>query len=937
MIQNFFNKKSTIIRFRIFSCLTLVTIALILLVAFVLTTQRLGYNSVSNKLAIISENMRLRLATVVNSEITLVKKMSASPVIQRYFMNPSDIELKQNAFNELSSYRRNFEDKSLFFVNDIDRLFYISNKEPYILDPSLQENYWYNMTLYETDTYNFNINYNADLNETNLWVNAPVFSDDKKPIGILGTSIRIDDFLKSVTVIDDTVSLFMFNKFSEITVSRNKLLVFDKVRLPDYLGDVGKNIISLAQNMQDSDTHFFIYDDSVYCVSSIPLLHWYLVCSASILFSDLVDAKFAQNFLLIFILSTIIVVIFNMYVAKMNRAMESQYQELALANEQAAMASRAKSIFLARMSHEIRTPMNAVIGMSELAQRDYGLPKGLEYIAGIKSAGVSLLSIINDILDFSKIESGHLEFAASPYETASLLNDVLTIIRVRMAKKPLELLVNADPDIPCNMIGDVGRVRQILLNLLNNAVKYTEKGFIKLSIFGKRTGENAIRLTLIVEDSGIGIRQKDMPRLFNDFSRVDEKRNSAIEGTGLGLSITRSLCLTMGGDITAVSKYGKGSIFTATLIQTVDDWRPMGDMADMAAVPKACAGTQRITFTAPEAEVLVVDDFSSNLLVAEGLLAPYKLHVFTCLNGREAVKLVQTRSFDLVLMDHMMPEMDGMEATAAIRALGGRFTDLPIVALTANVVSGMKEQFLSNGFNDFLAKPIDTADLDALLQTWIPAAKQQSATEDNGNAPGDALATETFPAMEGVDTAAGMDRVGGSPNRYRELLHMFLRDAKAGFALLEAHPDRADLRSFTTFVHALKSGLANIGANALSKSAAVLENAGRKGDLAAIRDNLVSFRMGLVELTARIRFATAAAPSAGREIASATLLREVLTELKEALDTKDMDGMEIALAKLQNLPLEHTNAPIADLARHLLFGDLKKAKEAVNALLERES
>jgi len=620
---------------------------------------------------------------------------------------------------------------------------------------------------------------------------------------------------------------------------------------------------------------------------------------------------------------------------QLEAAVHERTRQLATQTEAAQTASRAKSEFLARMSHEIRTPMNAVIGMSELAQRDYGTSKGLEYIAGIKNAGQSLLHIINDILDFTKIESGHLELVVSAYETASLLNDVLTIIRVRMAEKPLELVVDADPGIPCHMIGDAGRVKQVLTNLLSNAVKYTEKGFIKLSIFGERTRENEIRLTLTVEDSGIGIRQEDMPQLFSDFSRVDEKRNSAIEGSGLGLAIVHSLCRSMDGDIVAASEYGKGSVFTATLIQRVNDWMPMGDIA---ATSMTHTRTQRVTFTAPEAEVLLVDDFPSNLLVAEGLLAPYKMHVFTCLNGREAVELVQRRSFDLVLMDHMMPEMDGMEATIAIRALGGRFAELPIVALTANVISGMKEIFLTNGFHDFLAKPIETADLDALLQKWIPAAKQQNVAVDSGLAPKDDLAAETFPAMEGVDIAAGIARVGGSPGRYRELLQIFLRDAKAGFALLEAHPDRAGL-PFTTFVHALKSGLANIGANALSKSAAVLENAGRKGDLAAIRDNLVSFREELAALMARIRDATAAAaPSAGREIASAALLREVLAGLKEALDTKDMDGMEIALAKLQTLPLApQAHTTVADIAQHVLLGDFKNAAKTVNALLERDS
>jgi signal transduction histidine kinase/CheY-like chemotaxis protein/uncharacterized membrane protein YfcA len=388
-----------------------------------------------------------------------------------------------------------------------------------------------------------------------------------------------------------------------------------------------------------------------------------------------------------------------------------------------------KNSFIARMSHEMRTPLNAVIGMSELADRDYGTPEAQEYVRGIKTAGVSLRAIINDILDFSKLESGSLSLAVSPYETGVMLRDVLAIIRFQTAEKRLELLVEADPGLPRAVVGDAGRVKQVLLNLLGNAVKYTGEGFIRFSVSGERLTENAARLTFAVEDSGLGIRPEDMPKLFGDFARLDEKRNSAIEGTGLGLSIARRLCRDMGGDVTAASVYGEGSVFTAVLIQTVSDWRPLGRLE---AGPAAGTGRRRITFIAPEAAVLAVDDFPSNLAVAEGLLRPYKLRVDTCRNGREAVELVQARSFDLVLMDHMMPEMDGLEAAQAIRALGGRFADLPIVALTAHAVSGMKEMFLAGGFDDFLPKPVETAALDAVLRRWIPAAKQQGAPEDAG-------------------------------------------------------------------------------------------------------------------------------------------------------------------------------------------------------------
>jgi len=551
------------------------------------------------------------------------------------------------------------------------------------------------------------------------------------------------------------------------------------------------------------------------------------------------------------------------------RSLTRQNAELLVMGRKAEAASLAKSNFLARMSHEIRTPMNAVIGMSELAQRDYGTPKGLEYVSGIRSAGASLLDLINDILDFSKIESGRLDIAAEPYETASLFNDVLTIIRIRLAGKPLELAVEASSDLPGRLVGDAARLKQILLNLLSNAVKFTDQGLIRFSAYWEHVTDEAVRLIFVVEDSGRGIKPEELSKIFEVFTRIDEKRNSAIEGTGLGLSIARSLCRAMGGDIGAVSEYGRGSVFTATLVQAVEDWAPMGDMADIAAMR---VERQRVSFSAPGAEVLVVDDFPSNLLVAEGLLAPYQVRVSTCLNGREALEAVQKHTYDLVLMDHMMPEMDGMEATGAIRALGGPFATLPIAALTANAMSGMRERFLAGGFSDFLAKPIDTVLLDALLRKWIPMDKQQSLPADLESAPEEA--ESALPEIEGLDTAVGRARVGGSAGLYRELLRMFLHDVEARSALLEAGPEAEGLSAFATAVHALKSGLGNIGALALSESAAALERAGRDGDLAAIQDRLPVFRADLAALAARIGEAAAepaesAAPGeAGRETAS---------------------------------------------------------------------
>ena len=569
--------------------------------------------------------------------------------------------------------------------------------------------------------------------------------------------------------------------------------------------------------------------------------------------------------------------------------------------------TREKDYFIARISHEIRTPMNAVIGMSELAQQDYGTPRGLEYISGIKNAGASLLAIINDILDFSKIESGRLEIAEATYETASMLGDALAIIRVQVKKKtekPLELFVEADPAIPRGMIGEAGRVKQVLLNLLSNAIKYTNEGFIRFSASGERVSENTVRLTFMVEDSGIGIKPEDMPKLFGDFTRVDEKRNSAIEGAGLGLSITRSLCRAMGGDVTASSEYGKGSVFTATLTQTVNDWTPMGNVI-VTSAPQV--EEQRATFVAPDAEALVVDDFPNNLAVTEGLLRAYKMRVFTCMNGREAINLAKARSFDLVLMDHMMPEMDGMEAMQAIREFGGRFAELPIVALTAHAISGMKEMFLASGFSDFLSKPIETDKLDALLRRWIPAEKQQNVPEHMGKIAETAFAPAPL-------KMGGINKIELAAQRLDLLNHYrwhFVNDLPA---------DQAYYEKFTALVETVAAETVDVPQH-VRVVIADLAAAGRRGDAEEIRRLLPNAYDAIAYATREERTTKDFCLSMGD-----TLLR-----LKMALDQGDAQSVEVAMDKLR--AMDDLSTPVHELYLFLydaLFMD--ETEEAAEGL-----
>jgi signal transduction histidine kinase/CheY-like chemotaxis protein len=534
-----------------------------------------------------------------------------------------------------------------------------------------------------------------------------------------------------------------------------------------------------------------------------------------------------------------------------SRRTEELSRQIALSEQ----ASRAKSEFLARTSHEIRTPMNAIIGFSELARRTHGQPKCLEYIDGIRSAGGNLLTIINDILDFSKIESGSLNLVPARYGTARLLNDALTLIRARLGEKPVRLKLAVSPDIPAHMTGDYGRIRQILLNLLSNSVKYTHRGHIRLAVNAVRAGEGRAELRIEVKDTGVGIRGEDLDKLFGEFIRLDEKRNTGVEGTGLGLAITRRLCRAMGGDASAESVYGQGSTFRARVVQEAGDWTPMGPLEEE---PGDRGAPRPASFSAPGAHVLVADDYASNLMVAEGLLLPYGMSLSFASGGLEAVGLARERRFDLVLMDHLMPEMDGVEALKAIKELpGGR--EVPVAALTANAAFAMRVSYLELGFDDYLAKPLDPEALDRLLVRWIPLSLRRPAPAP-GTYPGGAAGSSFdgplvrpargwagLAALEGVDVKLGAARAGGTA-RYAKALEAFRKDALEFCDALAGAPGACGGEAFAAKVHSVKSACGNIGAVPLSLRAAALEKAGREGNLPFIEKRLGAFKESLAAL-----------------------------------------------------------------------------------------
>ena len=391
---------------------------------------------------------------------------------------------------------------------------------------------------------------------------------------------------------------------------------------------------------------------------------------------------------------------------------------------EAEASNEAKSAFLANMSHEIRTPMNAICGMTDMLLDEELSEQGKEYAATIKSSGEGLLSIINDILDFSKIESGKMLIIPEEYYFSSMIHDLMSMMEVRVKEKPVKLRTEIQDDIPCRLYGDIGRVKQVIINIMGNATKFTNEGTITLKVSWKSETIDTGRLIFSVIDTGIGIRPEHMSKLFDAFEQVDMKKNQGIEGTGLGLSISRLLVQRMGGQIQVESEYGKGSCFTFDVVQKVIDATP----CEYSKNKKKTKVKQfKLTFTAPDARVLVVDDNKVNLRVASGLLKKFDIVPDLVDNGKDCVEMIRREAkYDLIFMDHMMPEPDGIEATGLIRAIGTPYTDkLPIIALSANAVQGMEEEFIKGGMNGFLPKPIALELLAEMLEKWLPMDKIQ--------------------------------------------------------------------------------------------------------------------------------------------------------------------------------------------------------------------
>lgn len=530
----------------------------------------------------------------------------------------------------------------------------------------------------------------------------------------------------------------------------------------------------------------------------------------------------------IIFMSLIVAEIVNSLITEQNHRLLDALRKEKRSQQEAEAANMAKSSFLANMSHEIRTPINAILGMNEMILREEKDPAIRGYAGNIQASGNSLLSIVSDVLDISKIESGKLEIIPVDYEVNSLISDCCNMAAGRAKAKELELLVECADNVPMKLCGDETHIRQIIMNLLTNAVKYTEKGTVKLIVSGRFT-DGGFVLKVDVSDTGIGIAEENLPQLFTQFQRFDLQRNRNIEGTGLGLSIVKRLCDLMSGTITARSVLGSGSTFTVELPQKVVDSTPCGGVN-----LNYSAGAEHEyhhSFEAPEAKILAVDDLPVNLLVIANLLKETRIKIDTAGSGRECMDKCSQQKYDLILMDHMMPEMDGVQTFEKLH--GDKSSpnfETPVIMLTANALAGMREQYMDVGFADYVSKPVRGAKLEEAIRRNLPESLTKPASPE---IPAEAVSTEPSGfadicgAVPELNVNAALQYCCGSAELLNDLLHDFTENDH--FSDLKAAFEEKRWEDYRRHAHSLKSTSLMIGLTGLSERARASELALKGG------------------------------------------------------------------------------------------------------------
>ncbi len=694
---------------------------------------------------------------------------------------------------------------------------------------------------------------------------------------------------------------------------------------------------SAAIYYKDNDSKDFLFvaeleQDNFYLLGTVP----YQVVAGSV-------SSLSIMSLLVFALLLILLFIGTFNTVSANaKAMESD--ALREAKYIAEQASKSKSTFLANMSHELRTPINVILGMNEMILREDMDPDTKERALDIKSAAQILLSLINDVLDFSKIESGKMNIIATEYNLVNVVRDLDLMTENRARQKSLNFKIAVQPNLPIGLYGDDIHIRQILTNLLTNAVKYTPEGTVTLRVSGTPKGEDYITLHFEVEDTGTGIKSEDIDKLMIPYTRIEEERNRNVEGTGLGMSIIVNLLKLMGSQLRVESVYGKGSNFYFDLEQKIVDTEPVGDiqkrMDDMVK-----DYDYRVTFAAPNAHILMVDDNSMNRKIFVSLLKKSLVSVTTVSSGKKCLDIVQKEHFDIIFMDHLMPEMDGIETLHRLQELEGNLCkDTPVIALTANAFRGDREKYIGLGFDDFLSKPIVTEKLEELIRELLPKEYVQTITEEipaadstAGAAGKEAEPAPELPSIEGVNWAYAKLHISDA-----ELLMQSLRDfylsIDTEYIDISALAEKADtedgIADYRIRVHALKSTSALLGILSVSELAKILESAAKKLETEKICAANPILLDELLQTKERLR------PFVGqtetqKTPGDTTRLPGFFDMLLFSMEQMDISGADSVMRQIQKYVYEEPiQEQLEQLSEKVAALDFEGAEETINALLE---
>ncbi|MBR6308229.1 MAG: response regulator [Lachnospiraceae bacterium] len=708
--------------------------------------------------------------------------------------------------------------------------------------------------------------------------------------------IQIVASVMDYTMLNPTVRVYLEGSKDEgITVQKSAITPLEYTGLP--YGDYNLHIQVLDK------TNGGVIQDDVYKINKAPKLLELLIVK------------------ILIALGVVAIAAIIVWRILHSTVVNKQYDEIRKAKEEAERANTAKSRFLANMSHEIRTPINTITGMNEMIMREdpTGVPKNyflsmMNYSLDIKNASDSLLGLINDLLDMSKIESGKMHVVEQEYDVTETLRSVVSMIRVKSTEKELTFDVVVDELLPKRMYGDAGKIKQIVLNLLTNAVKYTSVGGLALYVSMQERNDDIADLRISVVDTGMGVKEEDKEKLFTAYERLDEEKNSSIQGTGLGLDISRRFAELMGGSLWVESEYGKGSEFILTIKQRIVDATPLG--AFIEHDESKAKGPYIPQFIAPDADILVVDDNQMNLNVMKGLLKATKVFVTTSDSGEDALDKVKDHHFDVVLLDHMMPGMDGIETVAEIREI---YPDLPVYALTANSTAG-EEFYKSKGFNGYLSKPVEPEVLEKTIMKHLPEEMMEKPTQ--------ADAVEEITEMpedmhwiyetEGVNAEDGIKASGGVAN-YIFALKLFLDTIDDNSRVIKDAYDSGNIRLYTIKVHALKSSARIIGASDLSKLAEKLEDAGNHDDKNFIDDNTARLLSMYEDFKEKLRLLKEEAKNDDNlPPIPEDELKDAYSALCDVIPQMDYDAVEMIIGSLNEYKLpKEDRAKVTELERML--------------------